>query len=126
MFGIFVNDRTQMFSIYLANGMKPFETRTKRTLDRYVGQTVAIVRTGKSKPVVVGYMRLGDPFLSDHEFDRRKAMIYGVPEYDCKPGQKKWFYPVISCQTCVPYSVPDDAVRHGRISVELPDVKEYN
>ena len=60
MRGIYINDRTQPFTAQILDGLKTIETRLKPTLDRFVGERVGIIRSGKGRrSIVVGYATLG-------------------------------------------------------------------
>ena len=123
MKGIFVHDAPgEHYAWWIVCGYKTIETRKKNMLSALVGETVAIVKTetGK-KPEIIGYAEITRyefcP-VSLFEMYRPHTMIPHDSKYnrfgsrDGVPG--KWFYYLNNARSCVPYLLPDDAVRHGR------------
>ena len=53
-----INDKQQEFTGQIFDGIKTVETRERHTLDSLIGMTVAIVRTGKWKAIIVGTCRI--------------------------------------------------------------------
>lgn len=53
-----INDKEQEFTRQILDGIKTVETREGHTLDSLIGMTVAIVRTGRGKAVIVGTCRI--------------------------------------------------------------------
>lgn len=52
--GFNINDKEQAFTEMILAGLKTEETRKSHSLDSLIGKTVAIVRTGRGKAVIVG------------------------------------------------------------------------
>lgn len=52
--GFNINDKEQAFTEQILAGVKTEETRKSHSLDSLIGKTVAIIRTGKGKAVIVG------------------------------------------------------------------------
>lgn len=61
--GFNVNDKSQAFTDQILSGAKTIETRSAPTLHPYVGKRMGLVRTGKGKAQVVGYVTIGKPKL---------------------------------------------------------------
>ena len=79
------------------NGAKTEETRSRRTLDAFIGKDF-YVTDGK---YVYGSIVLGEPHqYTEEEFHQKKNQLkHRVPvgdEYDIKPGGTKWAYPIES------------------------------
>lgn len=79
------------------NGTKTEETRTRRTLDAFIGKDF-YVTDGKR---VYGSIVLGEPHkYTEAEFHKKENRLkHRVPigdEYDIKPGGIKWAYPIES------------------------------
>ena len=79
------------------NGAKTEETRSRRTLDAFIGKDF-YVTDGK---YVYGSIVLGEPHkYTEAEFHNRKNQLkHRVPKgdkYDIKPGETKWAYPIES------------------------------
>lgn len=69
--GFNVNDKSQAFTDQILSGDKTIETRNKPTLHPYIGQRMGLVRTGKGKAQLVGYVTIGKPklYTSQRAFD---------------------------------------------------------
>ena len=52
--GFNINDKEQAFTEMILAGLKTEETRKSHSLDSLIGKTVAIIRTGRGKAVIVG------------------------------------------------------------------------
>lgn len=118
MKGIFVNeDGGIRYAQAIVEGHKPIETRSRHMLRQCVGDRVAVIRTRRGKgPHIVGYATIaGAEFWTAQELDERRDLTL-IPEgsrYDCK-GRGKWCYRMTDPETCDPFPLPSDAVRHGR------------
>ena len=81
----------------ILNGTKTEETRSRRTLDAFIGKEF-FVTDGK---YVYGSIVMGEPHkYTEAEFHKRENQLkHRVPkgdEYDVKPGGIKWAYPIES------------------------------
>lgn len=118
MKGIFVNENGGIhYAQAIVNGIKPYETRSRHMLWQCMGDRVAIVKTRRGKaPNVVGYATIDHAeFWTVQELEERRNLTL-IPEgsqYDCK-GRGKWCYHMADPETCEPYPLPADAIRHGR------------
>lgn len=120
MYGIFINDHSFPYTQEILLQHKTIETRTRNTLKKLIGKRVAIIRTGKGKPQIVGYVTIAKAaFCPADLFDsfRNKTLIPCGDPYDSKAG--KWFYYLENAEKCTPYPIPENAVRHGRVWVEF-------
>lgn len=125
MQGIFVNENGGIhYAQAIAQGLKPVETRGKNMLSALIGQHVAIIRTRRGKsPVIVGYatisgaQRMGAEWLNEN---RNLTLIPPGSMYDVKTGGK-WCYFLRDAETCAPYPLPSNAVRHGRSWCEFTE-----
>lgn len=123
MYGIFVNERgAGKYATWLVSGQKTIETRNRDMLSALVGQRVAVVKTHRGMlpqrgPVVVGYVTItGKSFCAADDFQKHFSE-HLVPEHSAyapQNGRGKWFYHIADAETCEPYVLPVDAVRHGR------------
>lgn len=119
MKGIFVADNGCMkYALYLANGTKAIETRSRNMLSACVGdERIAIIRTQKHKPpCIVGYAKIvRSSFCKAEDFDKFYALHLVQPnsKYACH-GKGKWFYWMAHAEECKPYPLPANAIRHGR------------
>ena len=104
------------FASWIADNLKPWETRSRDMLRALVGERVAIVLTGKGHPVVIGYADMtGKHFCDASEFQKHfdKHLVPAGSAYDCK-GKGKWCYHMENAKRCKPFLLPENAVRHGR------------
>lgn len=117
MYGVFVNENGCIhYAALIVIGLKPIETRNRNTLKNLVDKRVAIVRTRRNKkPVVVGYVTITSAEFQSKDWlndNRDKTFIPVGSMYDCtKKG--KWCYYLENPETCFPYELPKDAIRHG-------------
>lgn len=129
--GIFINDSETPFTDYILSGQKTIETRNKDMLRDCIGHFVAIVRTGKGKPTIVGFVHIllaihcPDWWLDEH---RNETMIPKGSKYDPAPGEWKYCYYLDKAMPCVPRDLPTNAVRHGRswCEFDIPAEQWYN
>ena len=56
--GVNVNDKTQAFTEQILDELKTIETRNSPSLRHLIGQRVGIVRTGKGKAMLVGFVTI--------------------------------------------------------------------
>ena len=99
MIGININDKYYPFTEWILSGIKTIETRRTKSLHPYIGKQVGIIKTGKGKAVLVGFVTIGDPcfYHTEKEFrkDERKHCVYAGSQYDID-GLGKWGYPLIN------------------------------
>lgn len=98
MIGININDKDYPFTELIFSGIKTIETRKTPSLNPYVGKRVGIIRTGKGKAMLVGFVTIGEPIYYETEANFRKDDIKHCvikrSKYDIdKAG--KWGYPII-------------------------------
>ena len=119
---LFINCRKCPFISWIISGEKVFETRTRNTLKRFIGQVVYLAETGNGKPVVkclatitgVEIVRTRTQF----ERFRKLTMIEPKTEYDWTDGTTvKYLYRLENIYP-VPDFVPPEDVRHGRTWME--------
>lgn len=122
-YGFFVNDTDTDFSKKIASGIKKYETRTRKMLDRLINNRVAIIRTGKGKPVIVGYCWIVDRVTCSTrtQFDgyRDECCCDGTSYGWTKETKVKHLYQIVGARECVPHPLPGNVVRHGRSWVEM-------
>lgn len=121
---IFINCKDHPFVEQILCGKKLYETRTRNTLGKLVGQKVFLAETGKrNRPLVIGTAVLGAPEKITREavwkrFYRDESCIPAGSRYDWKPGTRvKYAYPVIHASYCIPF-IPHEGIRHGRVWME--------
>jgi len=123
MYGIFVNDDGPVkYAEAIVTGRKPVETRSRNMLKRLYGQRVAIIQTGKNKaPTIIGYATITAAFHYPKEYMdniRYHTLIPAGSKYD-SDSRGKWCYWMSWPEACKPYSLPGNAVRHGRSYCEF-------
>lgn len=120
---IFINCRHEPFVDDIIGGLKQYETRTRNTLGRFLGEPVLIAETGKGGPVVKCYAVIDEivPVRDKGTWDEYLEMTW-VPRgsrYDWKPETKvKWLYHLSCVIPCEPFTPPEGR-RHGRVWMEF-------
>jgi predicted transcriptional regulator len=97
--GINVNqDGSNKYADKIVDGEKIFETRDTDSLRPYVGQRVAIVKTGEGKAKAIGAVTIGEPILvtSRKDFDkyRNQTLVPKGSRFDITDGGVKYLYPM--------------------------------
>ena len=99
MMGININDQDYPFTELIFSGNKTIETRRAKSLHPYIGQRVGIIRTGKGKAALVGFVTIGEPiyYHTEEEFrkDEDKHFVCAGSKYDID-NLGKWGYPIIN------------------------------
>ena len=110
------NTQGVKYADLIVMGLKRAETRNKHTLRQLIGERVAVVRTRKGKkPEVIGYITISDAFWCKKEDFGSYQNWHLVPpgsKYDATDSGK-WLYVLENPETCMPYELPSNAVRHG-------------
>jgi hypothetical protein len=110
--GININSKTQDFTDQILRGEKTIETRPSNSLKSLIGKRVGIVRTGKGKATLVGYANIEEPIVYNNvdEFraDQDKHLVEADSEFDIKPNQKKYGYPLTNVESIEPIEVPSN------------------
>ena len=97
--GINVNqDGNNKYADKIVDGKKTFETRDTDSLRPYVGQRVAIVKTGEGKAKAIGAVTIGEPILvtSRKDFDkyRNQTLVPKGSRFDIADDGVKYLYPM--------------------------------
>lgn len=106
LMGINVRSDTQAGVRYadeIISGKKTYESRDSDSLRPYVGERIAIVRTGEGTAKAIGEVTLGEPLVvNEEQFNamREQHLVPAGSTFDVKPGGVKYLYPV---ETPVPY-----------------------
>ena len=86
MIGVNINDKDYPFTEWILSGRKTIETRRTNSLKPYVGKRVGIVKTGKGKATLVGFITIGEPIFyhTEEEFrrDEDKHHVCAGSKYD--------------------------------------------
>lgn len=126
---VFVNCSSVPYVDMILSGKKVFETRSRNTLKSLVGRRVLIAETGKGSPVIRCSARITTAFTLENSFAWNMFRDYtAVPEgttHDWKEGTKvKWLYELSSVRpVSVPFVLPSDSIRHGRVWAEYTHKK---
>ena len=119
--GVNINDSTQAFTDEILRGLKTIETREAPlnaqhgSLNKYVGQRVGIVRTGKGKATVVGWATIAREieYANEAEFraDYDRHRIAEGSSYDWHDGKKKFGYVLENVtEEAEPYEVTEKGI----------------
>lgn len=114
MKGIFINSSEYPYAERVGAGFKTIETRSRNMLRHCVGDRVAIIRTGKGVPLVIGHVTITNGVRSANftaaDFPEKTYVFPGS-----KYAGNHWFYFLQDAEMLsIPYPLPKDAVRHGR------------
>lgn len=122
MKAVFINECGSLrYASRVADGIKTIETRSRDMLKNLIGERVAIVRTGRGPAQVIGYVRIVNKVFCYRPFFQTLYPLHLVPpgsKHDCR-GAGKWCYILEGAEKCEPYSIPENAVRHGRVWCEF-------
>ena len=109
MKGININDKDYPFTDYILDGIKTIETRRTNSLKSVVGQRVGIIRTGRGKAMIVGYVDVARVKRYDTENEFRKDYTKHLVEKDSKydiSADGKYGYILENPQRCEPVAAP--------------------
>lgn len=120
---IFINCNGIPFVDLILNREKLYETRTRDTLGRFLGDRVLLVETGHGMPMVKGsavIKSIHQVFTrSAWETYRQQACIPSGSKFDWNDTTKKkvlyFFADVVPCD---PFPLPSSCRRHGRVWAE--------
>ena len=124
---IFINCTAQSFVDDIMGGLKQYETRTRNTLGRFIGERVLLAETGHGRPLVKCSAVI-DQVISVHTREAWEEYLEAswIPvgsKYDWQPDTKvKWLYHLTNVKPVVPFRLGPDCRRHGRVWAELPDL----
>lgn len=122
MIVIFVNCSLFPFITWIIKGLKTYETRNKNTLKGFIGKTVYLAETGKhKKPVIRCCCNITELITITDKATYNKYRKYTKIKkgscFDFIPGKtkKKCLYKLENVKACIPFELPENAERHGRI-----------
>ena len=123
---IFINCSAEPFVNDIMSGLKQYETRTRNTLGRFLGDRVLLAETGHGRPLVKCSAVI-DHVISVYTREKWEEYLEAswIPVgsmYDWQPDTKvKWLYHLTDIQPVVPFRLGPDCRRHGRVWAELPE-----
>lgn len=131
--GVNVNDKRQPFTDQILDGSKTIETRSAPTLHPYVGKKVGLVRTGKGKAMLVGYVTIGEPklYTTASSFDRDyKSHLVGKdsPFHISKTKKgSKWGYSLENVEKIEPRLLKDGTgvAPNPRVARKLQKIADH-
>lgn len=119
---IFINCSKEPFVDDIVGGLKQYETRTRNTLGRFIGEPILLAETGHGRPVVKAYAVI-DQIISVRDKETWDEYLWAtwIPvgsSYDWQPDTKvKWLYHLKDVIPCTPF-IPPEGRRHGRVWME--------
>lgn len=120
---VFINCKKIHFIRKILNHQKLFETRTRNMLGRFLGERIALAKTGVGlHPMIMGYATIDEIIsvstFSQWEVYRKYTCIPYGSDYDWKDTTKvKWLYHLTDIEECEPF-IPKLGRRHGRVWAE--------
>lgn len=126
---IFINCHAEPFVDDIMSYLKQYETRTRNTLGRFLGERVLLAETGHGRPLVKCSAVIDEVIsVTTEEAWNKYLELTWIPvgsRYDWTPETKvKWLYHLSDVKPVVPFRLGSDCPRHGRVWAELPDL--YN
>lgn len=120
---IFINCKSAPFVNDIMGYLKQYETRTRNTLGRFLGQRVLLAETGHGNPLVKCYATIDEIVsITSEEVWQDYLELTWIPvgsRYDWKPETKvKWLYHLSDIQPVAPFRLPRSCRRHGRVCAE--------
>lgn len=120
---LFINCTASPFVDNIASLLKQYETRTRNTLGRFLGERVLLAETGHGAPLVKCSAVI-DEIISvttreqwEEYLDR--TWIPVGSKYDWKPDTKiKWLYHMSDVHQVDPFRLPGECRRHGYVWAE--------
>lgn len=117
--GVNISDKVQAFTDQILSGQKTIETRRTNSLRPYIGQRVGIIRTGRGKALLVGFMDIGIPvfYRTKAEFsaDFGRHRVGDKSPFRFKRGGK-FGYPLSNVTRCVPVPVKSRGIVARKLS----------
>ena len=120
---VFINCKTEPFIDDIMCHLKEYETRTRDTLGRFLGDHVLLVETGHGCPTVKGSAVIDQVVsVSSREAWEEYLEQTWIPigsKYDWQSDTKvKWLYHLSDVRSCDPFPLPSSCRRHGRVWAE--------
>lgn len=109
-----INDKRIPFTDYILDGMKTVETRRTPSLHSLIGKRVGIIRTGKGRAMLVGYVTIMScvRYESEVEFSSNydRHLVPHGSEYDIASGGVKYGYVLADPERCEPIPVTSKGI----------------
>ena len=126
---IFINCTVEPYVDDIMAYLKRYETRTRNTLGRFLGERVLLAETGHGSPLVKCSAVIDQVIsVSTREQWEEYLEQTWIPVgsiHDWQPDTKvKWLYHLTDVKPVVQFRIGPDCRRHGRVWAELPDL--YN
>lgn len=126
---IFINCTVEPYVDDIMSFLKQYETRTRNTLGRFLGERVLLAETGHGRPLVKCSAVIDQVVsVSTREQWEEYLEQTWIPVgsiHDWQPDTKvKWLYHLTDVKPVVQFRLGPDCRRHGRVWAELPDL--YN
>ena len=119
MIGIHINDRDSPFTEMILNKQKTLETRFKPTLRPFVGQRVAIIRTGR-KATIVGTVEIVSEEWMDAEKFGKAEQLHCATGTRWNSSTGKWCYKLANPQRIEPIVIGSQYFTGNRIYRRVP------
>jgi len=121
---VFINCRAVPFLLYIMQKLKVYETRNRDTLKNLTERRVYLAETGNGTPMVrcsaVLLPAITVRSRSEWSKLRRETLVPACSKYDWNSKTTaKYLYRITDIKPVpVPFPLPADSVRHGRIWAE--------
>lgn len=120
---VFINCTVEPYVDDIMSFLKQYETRTRNTLGRFLGERILIAETGHGAPLVKCSAVIDEivTVTAKEDWDKYLELTW-VPvgsRHDWQPGTKvKYLYHLTDVHQVEPFRLPPDCRRHGRVWAE--------
>lgn len=120
---IFINCTVEPYVDDIMSFLKQYETRTRNTLGRFLGERVLLAETGHGRPLVKCSAIIDEVIAvytrEDWEEYLQFTWIPVGSVHDWQPDTKvKWLYHLTDVKPVVPFRLGPNCRRHGRVWAE--------
>lgn len=125
---IFINCTVEPYVDDIMGKLKLYETRTRNTLGRFIGERILFAETGHGRPLVKCSAVIDQVIsVTTREQWEEYLQYTWIPVgsgHDWQPDTKvKWLYHLTDVKPVVPFILPKSCRRHGRVWAEYREEK---
>ena len=129
---IFINCTVEPYVDDIMSYLKQYETRTRNTLGRFLGERILLAETGNGRPLIKCSVVIDEiiSVTTKEDWDEYLGQTW-IPVgsiHDWQPDTKiKWLYHLTDVKPVAePFRLPTECIRHGRVWAELPDLADVS
>lgn len=128
---IFINCTVEPYVDDIMCHLKQYETRTRNTLGRFIGERILLAETGHGRPLVKCSAVIDEiiSVTTKEQWDEYLELTW-IPvgsRHDWQPDTKiKYLYHLSNVTPVVQFRLGPDCRRHGRVWAELPELYDIS